>query len=327
MAIHPSTFSASSNQMDFNASSTSGAGPSSCPGVFHPLNYPDITSLDDTSVYPICEDDDNSIFISGPTDSASTSTFDVSGMFDPDYFPDYHTNFLYPNTPSTASSNSELSTPLSPYGNIDFPGIDSGDKDDADMDIEQYLRGVFSDDATNAFPDYSDPLFTSSKPSSDEPSADWAQLLAALCDENPEAVQWFAEMGGFEGGSDQTDTSNPPDDNITLLQPPSSMMIPDQHSDALSPIFQASSSLPPLATLIKSSSAVPSIPVPLHQPQPVRPIPQIPLKDLAAAAAAMRLAKPRGPRNAHQTISSLSLLCQPVADAVRYQRKRSQQAM
>ncbi|EGO05264.1 hypothetical protein SERLA73DRAFT_174330 [Serpula lacrymans var. lacrymans S7.3] len=88
-------------------------------------------------------------------------------------------------------------------------------------------------------------------------------------------------------------------------------------------------------------AAAPQAPVPILQPQPIRPIPPIPLSDLAAASEEERDRDHTSPRagvpdhhhhqNSHNNrlmksekspgLSPLSLLCQPVSDAVRYQLK------
>lgn len=177
---------------------------------------------------------------------------------------------------------------------------------------------AYGDDATHIPLDFRDPLLAMFKSASDDLPVDWPQLLATLCNQHPEAVKWFTETGGFQPGSDHISQNEHEHDYLMQQQSPS--IYPHQHSDTLSDFlssFGDSSSLSPSASRSPSSSAQ----IPLHQPQPVRPIPQIPLKDLAAAAAALRLARPRGPREAHQTLSSLSLLCQPVDDSVRYQQK------
>ncbi|KAH7922847.1 hypothetical protein BV22DRAFT_1048590 [Leucogyrophana mollusca] len=65
--------------------------------------------------------------------------------------------------------------------------------------------------------------------------------------------------------------------------------------------------------------------LPIHQPQPIRPIPPIPLSDLASSAAEEE--NPAVFRDTKrvvqqsQGLSPLSLLCQPVSDAIRYQLK------
>ncbi|KAH7915721.1 hypothetical protein BJ138DRAFT_1097656 [Hygrophoropsis aurantiaca] len=63
----------------------------------------------------------------------------------------------------------------------------------------------------------------------------------------------------------------------------------------------------------------------IYQPQPIRPIPPIPLTDLTSSAAEEeRSVVFRDTRQAPQQpqgLSPLSLLCQPVSDAVRYQLK------
>ena len=64
-----------------------------------------------------------------------------------------------------------------------------------------------------------------------------------------------------------------------------------------------------------------SQPLPIMQPQPIRPIPPIPLVDLTASA---NESSSPGSHHAHaspqlRTLSPLPLLCQPVSDVIRYQ--------
>jgi len=171
---------------------------------------------------------------------------------------------------------------------------------------------------------YSDSLLAMSKAISDDASVDWPQLLAAMCDEHPDAVQWFAQMGGFQSDFDQIQMAAPQNGRNVSMHSQFSSIYPHQHSDTLSDFvssFRKSSSIsndvPALTPQSFSSLDSICIPIPLHHPRPVRPIPHIPLKDLAAIA--LRLAKPRGPNEPSQSLSSFPLLCQPVGDSVRYQ--------
>jgi hypothetical protein len=310
--------------MDYDATPMTGAGPSSYNYAdFHPLDYPhNNLSLDESFTIAIDHDYGCNII---PPQSSSSSNF--SGIFDPAFFdhnpPDF---FHHPDTPSSASSssNSEVLTPVSDRGEIQSPVIECRVAEGTDIDMESSFGAevAYGDDATRVPLDFRDPLLTMFKSASDDLPDDWPQLLATLCDQHPEAVKWFTETGGFLPGFDPI--SEPQNEHEHerdyLMQQQSSPIYPHQHSDTLSDFlssFGDSSSLSPSASRSPSSSTQ----IPLHQPQPVRPIPQIPLKDLAAAAAALRLARPRGPREAHQTLSPLSLLCQPVDDSVRYQQK------
>ena len=286
---------------------------------FHPLDYPhNNLPLDESFTFAIDE-----IHGCNITTPHSSSSSDFSGMFDPDFFAHNHPDFLHPDTPSSASSTSEVLTPISDRGEIGSPVIGCRVEHDADVDMESSFGGqmVYGSNASHVPLDFRDPLLTMFKSTSDDLPVDWPQLLATLCDQHPEAVKWFAETGGFHPDFDQMPTSQNEHDYLMQQQSPS--IYPHQHSDTLSDILSSSgdlSSLSPSASRLPSTLD-PSAQIPLHQPQPVRPIPQIPLKDLAAAAAALRLTRPRGPREAHQTLSPLSLLCQPVDDSVRYQQK------
>lgn len=264
-------------------------------------------------------------FISKSNTSSPSSTFDASGMFDQDFFASHHTNIIYPDTPSSASS-SELSTPTSSSGRIDFACISFGNGDGVDVDMDQCFGGeLLAADGTTGTPlDYPNHLLSALKSNYEELPVDWTQLLATLCDEHPEAVQWFAETGGFQVNSDvHIPTSS--DECNSLLQSQSTSTRPDSHSHMLSPILQDSTSLSTFASALASHLPSPSditpTTIPLRQPQPVRPIPPIPLKALTAAAAVMRPTKPRGPRPVEHSLTPDSLLCQPVEDAVRCQRR------
>ncbi|KIL01001.1 hypothetical protein PAXRUDRAFT_7778 [Paxillus rubicundulus Ve08.2h10] len=68
----------------------------------------------------------------------------------------------------------------------------------------------------------------------------------------------------------------------------------------------------------------PSNPLPIMQPQPIRPIPPIPLAELTSSAtedSAPDLSGGIRSSRRLQALSPLPLLCQPVSDAVRYQLK------
>jgi hypothetical protein len=194
------------------------------------------------------------------------------------------------------------------------------------MDVSLDGHVVNGRDAADLPADFSE-LFlatSTSKTTSDDAPVDWPQLLAIMCEEHPEAVQWFAEMGGFQPDFDQLQMAVPQNEH-DLTQSQFSAIYPHQQSITLShflPSFNNSSSISvaaPAATpaSLRGSTATS---IPLHHPRPVRPIPQIPLRDLAAVA--LRLGKPRGPREPTDSLSSLPLLCQPVGDAVRYHQQK-----
>lgn len=303
---HIRPFAALTNTMDCNAD----AGPDSYHYVdFHPLNYPHNNLPLDES-FNIPQDENHNCNFNPPHSSSAFSDIFDSASFD--YIPP---DFFHSGTPS-ASSNSEVLTPVSDRGEFSSPGVNCRVAESAGIDMESYFRGemTYGDDASIPL-DFREPLLTNSKSASDDVPVDWAQLLATLCEQYPEAVQWFTETGGFHPGLAQIPA--PQNEHDYLMQPQSSSLYP--HSDAFLNFlssFTDSSTLSPSAP----RSPAPFTEIPLHQPQPVRPIPQIPLKDLMAAAA-LRLARPQGPRDAHQTLSPLSILLQPVDDSVRYQQK------
>jgi len=310
-------FSALTNNADYDATFMSSAGPSSHNHTdFHALPYPhNIAPMNETCTL-LMEQHSKQIPVS------SLSTLDVSGMFDLDIFNDYHTNFFHPDTPSSASSASEVMTPITSYGETELPTITSRNKEDQDVDMDAHLGDQLHCDQVT--PHFSELPLAMSKSALDDTHVDWSQLLAAMCYEHPETVQWFAEMGGFQPDSDQMQMAVPQHE----LPPIQSLfsIYPHQHSNTLSDFMSSPSNLPPFvqATPVSAShssshSNTPSISIPLHHPRPVRPIPQIPLKDLAAVA--LRLGKPVVRRESTESLSSFTLLRQPGGDPVRSQRK------
>jgi hypothetical protein len=314
-------FSALTNNMDYHPTSI-GAGPSSYHYAdFHALAYPHgIVPLKEASSYPM---DEQHNAISNPVPPSSLSTLDFAGMFDLEFFDNYHTDFFHCDTPSSASS-SEVMTPISSSEETEFVAIASGSGVGADVAMDVHLDGPapYGHHTAGIPIDFSDSLLMLSKTTSDGVPVDWPQLLATMCDEHPDAVRWFAEMGGFQSDSDQIQMAAPQNECDSSMQ--FSSIYPHQHSDTLSDIMSSlsnSSSISNAVSGLTSQSSSPmnssTGPIPLHHPRPVRPIPQIPLRDLAAIA--LRLGKPRGPRGPPQNLSSFPLLCQPVGDSVRYQ--------
>lgn len=304
-----SPFSALTNNMDYNVTSVSGPDSYDYP-EFHALNYPHaILPLNQPRTYAM--DEHCNCF--NATSELAPSSSSAIGMFDPEFFAAYHTDFFHSNTPSSASS-SEVMTPISfQEEEANVPAIASGTGVGADVDMDVSLNGQMH-------LDFSESLLAMSKATADDVPVDWPQLLATMCDEHPEAVRWFAEMGGFQSDFDQMAAPRSELDVPMRSQSPS--VYPHQHSHTLSNFIQSfntSTSISSSASAFTPHSSSPldsSIPVPLHHPRPVRPIPQIPLKDLAAIA--WRFGKPRG-RKLSQSLSSLPLLCQPVGDSIRYQ--------
>jgi hypothetical protein len=298
--------SALTNNMNYNATSLSPAGPSSYNYAdFHALSYPHTIS-------PV--DEPSTTFMephSKPTPASSLSTLGMSGMFYPDTVDDYNTNIFYPDTPSSASSSSEVMTPMSSDGEMEFPAVVSGGSEGGDVDMDAYLGY----DAQSVPPAFSEFLLATSKSPVDEMPVDWPQLLATLCDEHPETVQWFARIGGFQSDLDPA----PQPEHDLLLQSQFSTIYPHQHYDTLSDFTTSlgnPSATPPQSHTHLASSP---FPIPLHHPRPVRPIPQIPLKDLAAVA--LRFGKPqRNRRVSSESLTSFALLRRSEGDAGRYQR-------
>ena len=248
-------------------------------------------------------------------------------MFDPDSIDNYYTNLFHPDTPSSASSASEIMTPISSRQEMEFPAVASG-SGDVDMDPCLGDQILYDRGAADIPLDFSELLLETSKSISGDAPVDWPELLATMCIEHPEAVQWFAEMGGFQDDLDHIHVDAPPHKHDLVMQSQFPAIYPHRHHHTL-PDFMLSldnplsnsSAVPTSAPLPFYPSNPPSIPIPLHHPRPVRPIPQIPLKNLAAAAAALHLGNARGLQGSTESLPSFPLLCRPVADAVRYQRK------
>jgi hypothetical protein len=318
----PPPFSALTNNMDYDDSTSSS---SHNYGDFYALAYPQAISPEDETCASLMDQHhgcNDATYEPIPISALSPPHF--SGMFDPDSFDNYYTNFFHPDTPSSASSASEIMTPISSRGEIEFPAIASGSGGDVDMDACPGDQILYDRGAASIPLDFSELLLETSKSTSDDAPVDWPELLAAMCAEHPEAVQWFAEMGGFQHNFDHIHVDAPPHEHDFVMQSQFSTICPHRHHHNTLPDFMLSLNNPPsnspAAPLPSYPLNPPSIPIPLHHPRPVRPIPQIPLKDLAAAAA-LRLEKSRGVRESTKCLPSFPLLCRPVADAVRYQRK------
>ncbi|KAF7969073.1 hypothetical protein HWV62_25846 [Athelia sp. TMB] len=267
--------------MQSAATSRSGSGdPSSSSYTdFFPLQYPhDVLSQDNTRTNSACN---NAALTPSPI-------FDAPDMSASDFFAD-HVEFPHPGTPSSASSGSGLMTPIYARGVAQNPAIASGDDEEAVGRSGE--RRIGGQELTATPPEKSD---------AEEPVVDWPQLLAALYIDNPDAARWFAQTRPRSAPA-AASSSSPQDDRGVLLQldeEPSSLLspliYPQEHSDTLAEFLASlddpTSFLSPAfaaAALDDPSSDA----TPLHQPQPVRPIPQIKLHELAAAA--LRLGRPR----------------------------------
>ncbi|KIJ66350.1 hypothetical protein HYDPIDRAFT_26709 [Hydnomerulius pinastri MD-312] len=105
--------------------------------------------------------------------------------------------------------------------------------------------------------------------------------------------------------------------STTLFAPTPSTSLYHQSSSALAGAFISSARS-------SHSSRPTSNPLPIMQPQPIRPIPPIPLAELTSSAIEGSASDPCGESQSSQRLQALSplpLLCQPVSDAVRYQLK------
>ncbi|KAG1774051.1 hypothetical protein EV702DRAFT_1048044 [Suillus placidus] len=102
--------------------------------------------------------------------------------------------------------------------------------------------------------------------------------------------------------------------SMTALFAPTSALYQNPLSSSLA------DAIPP--GLTPGATRNPSTRLPILQPQPIRPIPPIPLDELASSAAEVdeSVFPDKGIRRPQeQSLSPLPLLCQPVSDAVRYQ--------
>jgi len=121
---------------------------------------------------------------------------------------------------------------------------------------------------------------------------------------------------------------------VTPAYTPAPLSSGRSSSPPTSPSHFSSQSSPPLSL---TSSRFTCQTIPLHQPQPIRPIPIIPLSDISSSVSgdfsmsshgsSPYLVKAHADTDAETTdshssvdlLSPFSLLCQPVSDAVRYQ--------
>lgn len=277
---------------DATSSRGSGSGPSSCSYTdFHPLQYPHVVLSQD-----------NTYTNNARNNAASASPiFDASDMSASDFFTDTPIEFLHPGTPSSASSGSGLMTPVSARGVTRNPAIANVDEEGEDR-VTRSAEGGINGHHLLAIPvDYSDSLLPREKSSAEEPIVDWPQLLAALYIEHPDTARWFAQTRTSEPRSatappaESSSSSSPQDARGVLLrEEPSSLLspliypqeLPDTLAEFLASLDSPPSSfLSPTFAAISFSEEAPSQSAPLHQPQPIRPIPQVMLQELAAAAS------------------------------------------
>ncbi|KAG2076823.1 hypothetical protein BDR04DRAFT_1113751 [Suillus decipiens] len=195
------------------------------------------------------------------------------------------------NTPSSASTQS-LQTPSSPFvheypdtrEDMDFDESDSEDED-ADSDIEE-MDGIEEE----TMPFY---------------GVNGSQVMKSTS--SLEASPSYPH----HSSSYTHDNSN----SMTALFAPTSALYQNPSSSSLA------DAIPP--GLTPGAARHSSTRLPIMQPQPIRPIPPIPLDELASSAAEVDDSSVfpnegiRRPRE--RSLSPLPLLCQPVSDAVMYQ--------
>ncbi|KAI9570215.1 hypothetical protein HD554DRAFT_2170387 [Boletus coccyginus] len=105
--------------------------------------------------------------------------------------------------------------------------------------------------------------------------------------------------------------------STSLFAPTSPSLYNHLSSSSLASAFASSSSV--RSPHASRPTSLP-LPLPILQPQPIRPIPPIPLADLTSSANESS-SSPEPRTRGSPPLSPLPLLCQPVSDAVRYQFK------
>lgn len=251
-------------------------------------------------------------------------------------------------TPSSISSHTIL-TPPSPFTRHDmseaeFQPMDSFDDFDCDDEEADFIDSDFADEmeGTDETDQEHSLVYGASAPHiikstsalegalGDIPSSTYNTDLDVFA---PADRRLSASVPGYPSASHQRLTSSP-----SIPEPSFPSQHPYTHRNYSSSTPLTSS--PSLYNHMSSSSlagaftsSVPShhasrpahSPLPILQPQPIRPIPPIPLADLTSSANGCTSPEPC-PQGSHpclRTLSPLPLLCQPVSDAVRYQLKES----
>ncbi|KAH0837978.1 hypothetical protein J3R83DRAFT_6215 [Lanmaoa asiatica] len=265
-------------------------------------------------------------------------------------------------TPSSISSHSVL-TPSSPFaqrevGEVGFQAMDF-DEFDCD-DEEDYIDSDFADEMEGIDEEPS-PLYGASAPhvikSTSALEGALGDTISSSYDTDlgvsaPADRRLSASVPGYPSASRRS-TAAAHQRWVEKMHSPTSLMsspsVPDvshpsqhmytQRNDSSSTSSFAPTSPSPYNHISSSSSlagafasSVPSPrssrpaskPLPILQPQPIRPIPTIPLADLTSGANESCSPEPRARSASHpsRTLSPLPLLCQPVSDAVRYQLKK-----
>ena len=248
-------------------------------------------------------------------------------------------------TPSSISSHTVL-TPSSPFvrhdmdeekfESMEFDEFDCDDEEDfVDSDFADEMEGIDETDTEDSH------IYGASAPHvikstsalegalGDTPSSPYHTDLGLF---TPADRRLSASVPGYPSASHQrlTSTSPVPDASYpsqrtyTQRNHASSTSMSAQTSP--SALYHHMSSSSSLAGAFTSSVPSPhaSRPTPTHlpilQPQPIRPIPPIPLADLTSSAEERSSPVPcaRAPHRPSRTLSPLPLLCQPVSDAIRY---------
>lgn len=256
-------------------------------------------------------------------------------------------------TPSSISSHTIL-TPPSPFarhdvGEADFQSMDSFDEFDCD-DEEDYIDSDFADEMEGIEETDQEHslVYGASAPHVIKSTS---ALEGALGDTpssyntdlgvfTPADRRLSASVPGYPSASHRSTVSR-----LTSSPPLPEASYPSQHTYTQRN-YASSTSLtahtsPSLYNHMSSSSSlagafatssVPSPhasrptsnPLPILQPQPIRPIPPIPLADLTSSANERSSPEPCARASHHpslRTLSPLPLLCQPVSDTIRYQLK------
>ncbi|KAG8219459.1 hypothetical protein J3R82DRAFT_387 [Butyriboletus roseoflavus] len=257
-------------------------------------------------------------------------------------------------TPSSISSHSIL-TPSSPFAQHDVGevGFQALDFDEFDYDDEEdFMDSDFADEMEGIDEEPS-PIYSASAPNVIKSTSALQGALgdspSSSCDTDfgvsaPADRRLSASVPGYPSASRRSTAAThyrwTEKTHSPVLVPetsyPSHTYTQRSYSSSTSSFPQTSPSLynhmsssSSLAGAFASSVASlhPSRPtsnhsLPILQPQPIRPIPPIPLADLTSRANDIGSPEPRT-RAPHpsRTLSPLPLLCQPVSDAVRYQLK------
>ena len=256
-------------------------------------------------------------------------------------------------TPSSISSHSIL-TPSSPmdveFQAMEFDEFDYDDEDDfVDSDFADEMEGI---DEADQGPS---PLYGASAPQvikstsalegalGDAPSSSYYGTHLGVF--TPADRRLSASVPGYPSNSSHrttasnhqrwTDKAYSP--ALAASSPSPTAPYPSQHTytqrnySSPASLFTPPSLYNPSSSSSLAGAFAPSVPsphasrptsnpLPILQPQPIRPIPPIPLADLTSDAnERCSAASPR--THASRTLSPLPLLCQPVSDVVRYQLK------